>query len=332
MVISGLNSASILAQVNFGTNSASILGIFLAVAGAALYFLRTVRPELSRDQDIFFAAVGLLCGFILIFQGWRLDPILQFGQLLLVGSTVFFAFESIRLRGIATEQAKRNTPIVDRDRPVSDDYEYGGRRPNYREERKVVGVEPLPYYEDEYDEPPRRIRGSRDTNRDTGRDSSRDNFYDDESGTRSRRPSSRRSDRPERSERDSSSSTAERPRRRDGGNARGSGRSYDRYDEEDWSSSNRSKNENDSDWDNSDREERRPSRRRPSDTPRANDGMDNDSPSPKPRRRRPVSDSSSVSKADDDAIPTDYVDFKPIESPDDDLDNPKKYDENSPLG
>jgi hypothetical protein len=76
-------------MVNFGLNSASILGIFLAVAGAGLYFLRSVRPEVSRDYDIFFSAVGLLCGLILLFQGWRLDPILQFGQLLLTGSTIF---------------------------------------------------------------------------------------------------------------------------------------------------------------------------------------------------------------------------------------------------
>ena len=69
-------------MVNFGFNLASLLGIFLAVAGAGLYFLRNVRPELARDHDIFFAAVGLLSGFILIFQGWRYDPIMQFGQLL----------------------------------------------------------------------------------------------------------------------------------------------------------------------------------------------------------------------------------------------------------
>jgi len=106
-------------MVNFGLNSASILGIFLAVAGASLYFMRSIRPEVSRDHDIFFAAVGLLCGFILLFQGWRLDPILQFGQFLLTGSVIFFAVESIRLRGVATEQARRNTRIIDDDRPVS---------------------------------------------------------------------------------------------------------------------------------------------------------------------------------------------------------------------
>ena len=121
-------------MVNFGLNSASILGIFLAVAGAALYFLRSVRPELSRDHDIFFAAVGLLCGFILLFQGWRLDPILQFGQFLLTGSTIFFAVESIRLRKVATEQARRNTPTVDRDRPVSQTRVY--REPEYDRSRE----------------------------------------------------------------------------------------------------------------------------------------------------------------------------------------------------
>jgi len=106
-------------MVNFGLNSASILGIFLAVAGAGLYFMRSVRPELSRDHDIFFAAVGLLCGFILLFQGWRLDPILQFGQFLLTGTTIFFAVETIKLRKATTEQARRNSPFVDDERRVS---------------------------------------------------------------------------------------------------------------------------------------------------------------------------------------------------------------------
>jgi hypothetical protein len=137
-------------MVNFGLNSASLLGIFLAVAGASLYFLRTVRPELSRDHDIFFAAVGLLCGFILLFQGWRLDPILQFGQFLLTGSAIFFAVESIRLRGLATEQARRNTPIVDRERPVS--------RSRVYTEAELDRIEPDEYERTpDYDSP--RLRG-----------------------------------------------------------------------------------------------------------------------------------------------------------------------------
>jgi Ycf66 protein N-terminus len=95
--------------VNASLNWASIVGIVLAVGGAFLYFMRNFKPALARDYDVFFAAVGLLCGGILFFQGWRLDPILQFGQFLLAGTTVFFAYESVRLRGITTEQARRSS-------------------------------------------------------------------------------------------------------------------------------------------------------------------------------------------------------------------------------
>jgi hypothetical protein len=49
----------------------------------------------------------------LFFQGWRLDPILQFGQFLLAGSAVFFAYESVRLRGVTTEQARRSSYFDD---------------------------------------------------------------------------------------------------------------------------------------------------------------------------------------------------------------------------
>ncbi|WP_346290983.1 Ycf66 family protein [Sphaerothrix gracilis] len=106
-------------MVNVGLSFASLIGIALAVSGAALYFLRSFRPNLARDHDVFFAAVALGAGGILFFNGWRLDPILQFGQLMLGGSAIFFAVESIRLRGVATEQAKQRTPVVDDDRPVS---------------------------------------------------------------------------------------------------------------------------------------------------------------------------------------------------------------------
>lgn len=133
-------------MVNVGLGWSSIVGIALAASGLALYFLRSFRPKLARDHDIFFAAVALLCGGILFFQGWRQDPILQFGQFMLTASAVFFAVESIRLRGATTEQAKRQAPIVDEDRPVSK---------VYRAELDEFGA---------FDERPttRRIRGARD--------------------------------------------------------------------------------------------------------------------------------------------------------------------------
>ncbi len=119
-------------MVNASLNWASIVGIVLAVCGGGLYFLRSFKPALARDYDVFFAAIGLLCGGILFFQGWRLDPILQFGQFLLAGTTVFFAYESVRLRGVATDQARRSSyfdddPIADVPRNsrgrLNDDYD-----------------------------------------------------------------------------------------------------------------------------------------------------------------------------------------------------------------
>ena len=113
-------------MVNASLNWASIVGIVLAVGGALLYFMRSFKPALARDYDVFFAAVGLLCGGILFFQGWRLDPILQFGQFLLAGTTVFFAYESVRLRGVTTEQARRSS-FFDDDEPAPRPRMGGGR-------------------------------------------------------------------------------------------------------------------------------------------------------------------------------------------------------------
>ena len=113
-------------MVNASLNWASIVGIVLAVGGALLYFMRSFKPALARDYDVFFAAVGLLCGGILFFQGWRLDPILQFGQFLLAGTTVFFAYESVRLRGVTTEQARRSS-YFDDDEPPARPRMGGGR-------------------------------------------------------------------------------------------------------------------------------------------------------------------------------------------------------------
>ncbi|MCT0231686.1 hypothetical protein KQ306_12615 [Synechococcus sp. CS-1324] len=112
-------------MVNASLNWASIVGIVLAVGGAFLYFMRSFKPALARDYDVFFAAIGLLCGGILFFQGWRLDPILQFGQFLLAGTTVFFAYESVRLRGVTTEQARRSS-YFDDDEPLPERGRMGG--------------------------------------------------------------------------------------------------------------------------------------------------------------------------------------------------------------
>jgi Ycf66 protein N-terminus len=307
MLIFGLNSASILAQVNVGATPATFLGIFLAVAGAALYFIRNVKPELSRDHDIFFAAVGLLCGFILIFQGWRLDPILQFGQLMLVGSTVFFAYDSIRLRSIATEQAKRNTPIVDDERRVSREYNYS-RRPA-QAERVNMDLEPLPYYdeEDEYQERPR-IRGSASERR----RNNYDDYQDDVDS--SRRPSRRNSS-------DRNDITNDKPRRR----PRSENRTSSRLDDDDWNSSGLSRTNNNDDWETSANEERR-SRNRGGSSERSEFRSNDDVAPSRQRRRRPSSETSRFENDNlDETIPT--ADYTPLEQPKEKPERPNQYDD-----
>jgi hypothetical protein len=257
-------------MVNFGLNSASILGLFLAVAGAGLYFLRSVRPELSRDHDIFFAAVGLLCGFILLFQGWRLDPILQFGQFLLTGSAIFFAVETVRLRGVATEQARRNTPIVDDDRPVSRVYR--------------AELDQLESYETEEPYPTnRRLRGYQDPR------SNRRSSYESEDPR-----NSKNRNRPERY------STGEPPR------ASRSSRPQkpplkDNYDA--WTDN--------SGWDEPEPPPSRPRRSRPENQPPEVSSRPSN-------RRRPSSpyDLNQPSVSNGESISTDYVDYQPIDPPD----------------
>ncbi|MEO0456751.1 MAG: Ycf66 family protein [Cyanobacteria bacterium P01_A01_bin.114] len=145
-------------MVNVGFSFASLLGIVFAIGGAGLYFLRQFRPNLARDYDVFFAAVGLSTGIILFFFGWQLEPVHQINTLLLTCTVFFFAYESIRLRGIAVEQAKRRTPVVDDDRPVSrvyraelDDWE----QLNDRARRQRIPSS-RDSYDDDYDRYPTR--------------------------------------------------------------------------------------------------------------------------------------------------------------------------------
>nr|YP_009667630.1 Ycf66 [Cololejeunea lanciloba]QCW58406.1 Ycf66 [Cololejeunea lanciloba] len=76
----------------------TIIGVALVTIGILLYALKEREPSVSRYYDFFFSSVGLLCGGILFFQGWRLDPILLLSQILLSGTTIFFILETIFLR------------------------------------------------------------------------------------------------------------------------------------------------------------------------------------------------------------------------------------------
>lgn len=283
----------LLAQVNIGLNPITLLGFVLPAAGVALYLLRSFRPELARDHDIFFAAVALLCGFILIFQGWRLDPILAFGQFMLTGSAIFFAVESIRLREVATKQAKRNTPIVDSDRPVSDYY------------KANMDDEPEDYFEP-YEERPRQLRGTRDTR-------SRDDDYEyggelPPRSARSPRSTSRPSNRPDRP-----APSSDRPPRKP--RPRPDSRPVESADFQDVD-----------DYTEPRPRSRRPNSDRPSRPPRPS--SDSAASEPRRRPRPPVEDrgpeprNTAIDTEPEDAS---YVDYRPVE-PDEEIDNSANFD------
>ena len=93
-------------MINIGFGPNIILGLILGFGVILLYFLRIVKPEIARDEDIFFATIGLLYSCILIVHGWRLDPILLFSQVLIITSLLVTGWENIRLRGLIVSLAK----------------------------------------------------------------------------------------------------------------------------------------------------------------------------------------------------------------------------------
>ncbi|CAN0324257.1 unnamed protein product [Ascophyllum nodosum] len=96
-------------NIVFGANF--LLGLVIIVGVLLLYFLRIIRPELSRDEDIFFTTLGLIYGSILIIHGWRLDPILLFSQVLLVSVSLVAGWENIRLRGLVAKKVKEQLKL-----------------------------------------------------------------------------------------------------------------------------------------------------------------------------------------------------------------------------
>ena len=111
-----------LAMVNVDFSPALVLGMGFVACGLSLYQLRRIQPELSRDFDVVVSSIAIFSGGILVFQvrmcvcrpclpplpsallnpalrqGWRLDPLLLFCQLLTAGTALGFALEALRLR------------------------------------------------------------------------------------------------------------------------------------------------------------------------------------------------------------------------------------------
>ena len=100
-------------MVNASLNWASIVGLILFFYGfltaplgmAQIFFILQRRADTSpaviaKTVTVLIQAAGRffllpLCGGILFFQGWRLDPILQFGQFILAVGIIFESAPSI---------------------------------------------------------------------------------------------------------------------------------------------------------------------------------------------------------------------------------------------
>ncbi|KAK9832484.1 hypothetical protein WJX81_001075 [Elliptochloris bilobata] len=95
-------------MVNVDFSPALVLGMGFVACGLSLYQLRRIQPELSRDFDVVVSSIAIFSGGILVFQGWRLDPLLLFCQLLTAGTALGFALEALRLR----QQTQAN-PVTD---------------------------------------------------------------------------------------------------------------------------------------------------------------------------------------------------------------------------
>lgn len=95
-------------MINISFSPNIILGLILIVGVTLLYLLRVVKPEVARDEDIFFATIGLFYSCIIMVHGWRLDPILLFSQVLIIVSLLVAGWENIRLRGLLLNLTKHD--------------------------------------------------------------------------------------------------------------------------------------------------------------------------------------------------------------------------------
>ncbi len=112
-------------MINIGGNPLMILlAIVAALGGVGLYFVRNFRPELARDHDIFFSAIALVYGIILLAFNFRMEITTQLAQVLVVGFAGWFAVESLVLRQALSNQARRapSSPLVDDEEPIGSDY------------------------------------------------------------------------------------------------------------------------------------------------------------------------------------------------------------------
>jgi hypothetical protein len=101
-----------LAMVNVDFASPSlVLGVTLIGCGIALLQVRNMQREVSRDADIVVAAMISIVGSTLIFQGWRLDPLLLLCQALTTSVAFWYGLEAFKLRAeVVADEERQDMP------------------------------------------------------------------------------------------------------------------------------------------------------------------------------------------------------------------------------
>jgi Ycf66 protein N-terminus len=106
-----------LAQVNIGVTPVTLIGLAYILLSVVYFFfmIAWLIPRFNRLnpsattmyilQIIFIPIPILISGFILVFQGWRLDPILQFGNFL-----IFLVLMYLLIKDITINVISRNRP------------------------------------------------------------------------------------------------------------------------------------------------------------------------------------------------------------------------------
>ena len=86
-------------MLNFTFDTPVSLGFGLATFTFIILGARFISKKLVTDQDIvIFVLIGSYCA-ILIFEGWRLDPILLFSQFLVCIVIILLMCQNLSLRG-----------------------------------------------------------------------------------------------------------------------------------------------------------------------------------------------------------------------------------------
>lgn len=106
-------------MINFGINSGSLLGILDLFLALAYFTLSPALPiAMRRDLGVtgtllYIGQVSVapsflfIIGFILFFQGWRLDPILQFSYVLMHFLVIYLGFKDIVISRLIYPRIRR---------------------------------------------------------------------------------------------------------------------------------------------------------------------------------------------------------------------------------